>query len=344
MFLKKEGIKYIIFFSLLIVLYSTVINADRTKMIVDIPTNFIYYGKNVSIITLQPPFVGVDVDGVSDTIKYTSLDNDIIPDLGNFTYLNGVYFFIYGYSQAPSKVILDISIDFICGDNVCSRLEDHRICCSDCGCGLAKEICLYNRCLENVTKPASLNKCNANIDCDDKNACTLDTCDTVSLPTKCVRTSITTCINGDGCCPGSCESDTDQDCALIDKCKSNFNCNDNNPCTEDTCDGQPKRCNNIVNPGCILNDQCVPTGTQDNGKYCKDQWLTMKADGSKCKGNFECFSNKCTLGRCGTLKDNFLVYLVYTITIVLFGVIAYLIRSSLKKNKVKTKENKKETK
>ncbi len=42
-------------------------------------------------------------------------------------------------------------------------------------------------------------------DCDDQNACTMDTC----LGGKCLREPIYDCIDNDGCCPKGCN---DSDC------------------------------------------------------------------------------------------------------------------------------------
>lgn len=52
-------------------------------------------------------------------------------------------------------------------------------------------------------------KCTRPSQCDDKNSCTIDTCDTTS---NCKHVAITACTNGDNCCPSSCAISSDSDC------------------------------------------------------------------------------------------------------------------------------------
>ncbi len=303
------------------------------KYIVDIPASLIYNGKNITLVGFQEEKIGFNTDG---KLGFAGLKAQ--------TYVNGVNICVDGYSHAPAKAIFYLYAPFVCGDGICSQYEDHSICCTDCRCGLASQICLYNQCFENVTKPAALSQCNVDTDCDDKNPCTKEFCNKTALPATCQRTPIITCLTGDGCCPLACESDTDQDCAVIDKCKSKYDCNDNNPCTEDSCDGQPKRCKNTQQNGCAREDKCLPVTTRDYGMYCKNnQWYSLKGDSSFCKEAYECLSNSCTLLRCGTFSENFMVYAIYVLTLILVGVIFYSVTVARKKGKKTNKVEKQST-
>lgn len=55
------------------------------------------------------------------------------------------------------------------------------------------------------------NQCEIDNDCNDNNSCTVDNCS--GNPKTCSNTNITSCTNGDGCCPAGCVFDNDNDCA-----------------------------------------------------------------------------------------------------------------------------------
>ncbi len=62
----------------------------------------------------------------------------------------------------------------------------------------------------------SFGECSADIDCDDGNACTIDSCVPFNgdeCNKTCTYTQITQCINDDGCCPAGCSYLNDNDCA-----------------------------------------------------------------------------------------------------------------------------------
>jgi hypothetical protein len=54
-------------------------------------------------------------------------------------------------------------------------------------------------------------ECDDHIDCDDDDRCTVDTCS--GVPKRCHNEHITTCRDGDGCCPGHCTYLEDNDCS-----------------------------------------------------------------------------------------------------------------------------------
>ncbi|MFC1800833.1 hypothetical protein ACFLYT_02140 [Nanoarchaeota archaeon] len=52
--------------------------------------------------------------------------------------------------------------------------------------------------------------CLSNLDCDDGNACTTDSCQTDGLcALTCSNVEVTGCADGDGCCPVGCSADSD---------------------------------------------------------------------------------------------------------------------------------------
>lgn len=90
----------------------------------------------------------------------------------------------------------------------------------------------------------------------------------------CVDIPIQSCTDGDGCCPSACASTNDDDCmamcgnAIVDpgeRCDGNcpMDCDDGNPCTDDTMEGTPGtcdvRCVNTPISACVDNDQCCPS-------------------------------------------------------------------------------------
>lgn len=159
-------------------------------------------------------------------------------------------------------------------------------------------------------------------DCNDNNACTADDC---VLGVGCVRTAISgfctdgdACTVGDTCVNGICQSGTD----LV--------CNDNNVCTNDSCD-EKFGCEYVpANEGLGCNDgndctegdtctvgQCRGTGIQcDDGNPCTDDNCNNPEEGclfvantSPCEDNDMCTvgdicaSKVCVPGRTVTCDD-----------------------------------------
>ena len=82
-----------------------------------------------------------------------------------------------------------------------------------------------------------------------------------------------------------------------DECSSNSECEDNNSCTTDTCEGDPKKCVNTATTECVDEDGCCPT----NCDYFTDLDCPR---GNNCVENYDCDDNvPCTSDRChSTLK------------------------------------------
>jgi len=107
----------------------------------------------------------------------------------------------------------------------------------------------------------------AELNCDDKNTCTHDYCDSLCVQCKHIEfTSGTTCDDGNPC------TENDQcvngDCQGIPK-----KCDDNNPCTDDTCS---------QDSGCIYTETCCDNGLDDDGdghSDCADGDCVVDCDG-----------------------------------------------------------------
>jgi hypothetical protein len=82
-----------------------------------------------------------------------------------------------------------------------------KLVCTDglpCGCG------------NGVIEPGEIcDPCPT--DCDDGNACTIDTLvgDPAQCAAECEHAPVTACADGDGCCPAGCDNTSDDDCPVI---------------------------------------------------------------------------------------------------------------------------------
>ncbi len=142
---------------------------------------------------------------------------------------------------------------------------------------------------------ARLAECSDDSECDDNNTITKDICS--GQPKKCSNTNITECLSGDNYCPDNCTFTLDTDC---DECLTNEECNDNNPCTYDTCIDNPKKCFNNETLGCILNDLCISIGDNVEDNYCDTDktFKPLKSKNEPCTNNYECMSERCVKNTC----------------------------------------------
>lgn len=301
---------------LLVAVFSMLVQAATQKVIIDVPGSFVMNGKNITVLGMSVESVSVDVDGVVEGVDLDKVNNLT-------KNVNGALIHIIAISMAQQRVILNVTVNVNCGNKVCEVGEDFSICCADCGCSTANRVCVMNRCLENTTSTGAQNQCYADADCNDKNSCTTERCDTSKFPNKCIRTDVTSCVAGDQCCPKMCDADKDADCAQIDKCDADADCKDSEACTQETCAGKPKRCQYAVQEGCTYENVCIVKGTVKEGRYCEGkshEWLLQKVDKQPCANDFECLAGICTNEICGKTKSNMLRYAFYTI-----GVLAVII-------------------
>ena len=288
---------------------SLVVQAATQKIIIDIHGNFVMNGKNISVIGMGTDSISFNIDGVIENVFLDKTNSQS-------TNVNGVHIQIIALSISPAKAVLNVTVNINCGNNACEVGEDFTICCADCGCSTVNQVCVNNRCLENITLAGARNQCYVGADCEDRNSCTTERCDTSEFPNKCVRTDVTACVAGDKCCPKMCDTDQDADCTQVDKCETNANCADSEACTQETCVGTPKRCQYTSQDGCTYENVCIVRGVVKEGKYCEGkshEWLSQKVDTQLCTEDFECLTAICDSGSCGRSKSETLQYAFYTI-------------------------------
>ncbi len=304
---------------ILLILISIIVSAVSTnqKIILSVGNSTIINGKNITLRGISENKANIDVDGVLQSAEYNRTK-----------FINGVKITVLGLASEPPLAILNITIDFVCGDRLCSEFEDNKICCTDCNCTLAGDICIGNRCAKLEAE------CINNSDCNDSNPCTENICDKSSYPSQCVYKQITQCISNDTCCPSQCDTPQDSDCALVDKCKEDSECDDKNPCTQDKCQGSPKRCDFLKEEGCPLNDKCIETGTIFEGKYCKENWTVQRGINSACENYYECNTGICKNGKCSlTTEKNYLLPILYTFGIAAVVLVVFYLFVSFKRIK-----------
>ncbi len=237
-----------------------------------------------------------------------------------------------GCTQTPNSApctLLDLcQTGAQCGDGTCQAgvvtvCDDGNPCTNDL-CDPQTGLCQF---LETTTPCDDGNACSigdlcaggacqpgAGKSCDDGSPCTADGCD--STAGVCLHTAAS----------GACNDGSA--CTVDDTCAGGVclpgaatNCDDNNPCTNDTCDAQAG-CTHTdnalacsVGDGCELaqcqNGQCVTTGVKgcDDGNPCTVGTcvapmgcvFTPVADGATCSTADACTgAGSCSVGKCQT--------------------------------------------
>jgi len=145
-------------------------------------------------------------------------------------------------------------------------------------------------------------------DCNDNDACTIST---NSCGESCSYDIITSCVNGDGCCPAGCDRSNDSDC--VNTCGNGIleigevcdgdcptSCDDGDACTINGVSGQPDLCNVVCTASpvtsCVNGDGCCPAGcTSANDsdcacvpKTCAELGATCGSVSNGCGGTLNC--------------------------------------------------------
>ena len=193
-------------------------------------------------------------------------------------------------------------------DGCCNENEE----CDD------NNLCNLDACINHVCRhgpdPGKSDCCLSESDCDDGCDCTVDTC----------LTNIHACHYQKDpleplCCLSSLECD-DGNAYTVDKCVNclclvqdspdicnpvNISCNDDNPCTIDTCDLQNEQCHHTYVAGCCLQDSDC-----DDAEYCTQDSCDKESDPQApeclneliqacCQSDAECADgNPCTTDVC----------------------------------------------
>ncbi len=310
------------------IVMATMVHAVTQKIIIDIPGSFVLNGKNISVMGIGNAMISVDVDGVLTNVEEDRTSNEA-------KFVNGVYIQIIALSKSPTRAVLNVTVNINCGNNVCENGEDFSICCADCGCSGTTQVCNSNRCMENITQSTAKNQCFVDADCDDKNTCTTERCDTSEFPNRCIRADVSACVAGDQCCPKLCDTDRDADCAQVDKCETAADCVDNEACTTETCTGAPKRCQYTNTEGCGYQGVCIVKGTVKEGSYCEGkshEWLPQKVDKQACVEGSECITAVCDGGVCGRNESNMIQYAFYTIALIAIIIVTWSVAITRKAN------------
>ncbi len=221
----------------------------------------------------------------------------------------------------------------------CSLTADDSAKCND-NDDCTNDVCKGGACLSTNTCPCKADT--ATKDCDDKNACTVDSCDTVAK--KCVNSptgadgkacdsgdkcqqpgsgacgggtckssnkpidcssksgpcATGTCVAATGACVAApkadglgCDADSSA-CTANDACKSgtctpgiSLYCNDNNPCTTDSCNKTTGCASVAITAGqpCDDGDPCSVSDTCQAGKCTPGKQLACN-DGSNCTNDY----------------------------------------------------------
>ncbi|MBI4448202.1 hypothetical protein HY643_04420 [Candidatus Woesearchaeota archaeon] len=236
-------------------------------------------GKTLKILRVSPSFdLFVEVDGVNGIVDYGKKESEVngmIISILTVDYIGPAY----------ADISLELAVPSKCGDGACNLSETKQSCCKDCGCN-KDSLCVGNVCVKE--------ECDSISACNDNNSCTIDTCE--GSPKKCVYSPITACVNGDWCCPTSCNSKSDSDC---EECQKDEDCEDDNPCTINSCFSN--KCLSNLTGGCQLNNTCYQLNAVSGEKYCseKSEWVFRKNLGAKCIQNYECLDNNCSNSLCG---------------------------------------------
>ncbi len=150
-------------------------------------------------------------DGINCTLDSCDEDNDICVNDPNNSYCNDDYY-CNGAEICNVAIGCQAGLPIDCNNNECTFGS----------CNESIDACEYNNIADNTacnegiccTGICGSPACSTNIDCNDDNFCTIDTCSDVgTCASACSYEEITQCINNDDCCPAGCTYDNDNDCA-----------------------------------------------------------------------------------------------------------------------------------
>ncbi len=217
----------------------------------------------------------------------------------------------------PDRLKISLNTSVNCGNTVCERNEDKRICCTDCGCDEDKAICIKNQCAKKL--------CEKDYDCTDNDSCTEDKCNKDAV---CEHTKIEDCGRRDGCCLTSCTPDPDCD---LDECKTDSDCTPENSCFTARCAGKPLMCNSTRIGDCNSTDKCFMTNESLENSYCTEiGWIQKKSPQENCTANFECLSGYCDGVRCMQPKSAYTALALFGAGILLLLAIVIFLKRKLK--------------
>jgi hypothetical protein len=127
----------------------------------------------------------------------------------------------------------------------------------------------------------------------DSDVCTTDVCNALGV---CSHNDITSCINGDGCCPGASCNGLDNNCVVCSVATQDDDCDDGESCTDNLCISGV--CSNPVKSGqCCANSDCndynACTTDLCIGTCSNPSINNCCTDASDCSGEDVCSYNQC---------------------------------------------------
>jgi hypothetical protein len=311
---------------------SSLVFAATEKFIIEEGAGIKFQGKNITFIGAEGLDANFLIDGEYGTVTK-----------GEMKVVSGVNITVAGLSLQPPIVIINASAEFTCGNGNCELTLGERIgvCCSDCGCGLPTQRCVNNMCILNVTEPTSTYECQIDGDCEAPDElCVIPWCDTTITPYICSTQTITACVGGDECCPPGCSDTDDADCKTINMCLTDEDCEDDDVCSINTCEGTPKRCEIFEQQGCDVDGRCVLLAQQENLKYCdiNGDMMFLKDKGALCLQDFECLTGRCRSNTCSTgILADIYHYILIGIVVLFVGLISFYIYLAMDKQKKEQK-------
>ena len=148
-----------------------------------------------------------------------------------------------------------------------------------------------------------LGECNSDLDCNDKDGCTVDKCE--GIPKKCAHTKQEGCAVGTKCFNQGiiyklgeeryyCDVSNK---GLLQKEDGNI-CNNAYECLSNIC--EKNLCGKYCEGCKDKNNNCIPFGTRTETQYCDiDKTIkNQKYNEISCNNNYECTSNVCVNSKC----------------------------------------------
>jgi hypothetical protein len=155
--------------------------------------------------------------------------------------------------------------------------------CSNGNACDGEEVCNAGTCLAGVPP-----------DCDDRNFCTIDSCDNSS---GCQHTGVPNCCNADAQCSDSDQCTVNERCTAQHTCVSDArNCDDGNACTQDSCNPQIGCVHTPLGSGTCDDANLCTSGDTCTGGSCVGTPVDC-SDGNLCNGLESCVpaTGQCTV-------------------------------------------------
>jgi hypothetical protein len=189
-----------------------------------------------------------------------------------------------------------------CSENICTytQMSNCSICTLNSQCNdnniNTTDACIENKCVYSQQEVTP--SCTLNSQCSDNDSCTTDSC----VLGTCSRTTVTSCISNDGCCPIGCNSSTDSNCPVVAVCGNGIR--DGTEKCEGTNVGGAT-CAGVMGSGYTGTLKCYAAGTANACKFDTSLCVapcTCASDNNICTTDI-CQDNSCQhikIGNCCT--------------------------------------------